>query len=91
MRISLKDILLFLALLLLAVFIFSYNAAAQSLGNTGTITGTVTDPTGAVVPGATVTIQNPVTGYKQEVKSGDDGSFRLTNLPPNPYHLTITS
>ena len=60
---------------------------AQSLGNAGTITGTVLDPTGAAVAKAEVTIRNAVSGYMQTVVSGPDGSFRLSNIPPNAYQL----
>jgi hypothetical protein len=62
---------------------------AQSLGNAGTIEGTVIDPSGAVVTGAEITLHNAVTGYSRSVASGSDGSFRLTNIPPNPYHLEV--
>lgn len=72
-------------LLLFCILMSFDQVAAQSLGNAGTIQGTVTDPTGAVIPGAMVTVKNPVTGYAQEVKTGPDGTFRLTNLPPNQY------
>jgi hypothetical protein len=75
-----------LGLLLLALPV---NAPAQSLGNTGTIQGTVTDPSGAAIPKADVSIHNPITGYNQTVQSGSDGSFRLINIPPNPYHLDV--
>jgi hypothetical protein len=64
---------------------------AQSLGNAGTVTGTVTDPSGAALPGASVTVQNPVTGYSQAAATTSTGGFRLGNLPPNPYHLQITA
>lgn len=66
-------------------------AAAQSLGNAGTIEGTVTDPSGAVIPKAQVTLHNPVTGHSQSTQSATDGSFRLTNIPPNPYHLEVAA
>ena len=62
---------------------------AQSLGNAGTIEGVVLDPSGAVVSAADVSIHNPITGYVQSVKTGADGSFRLTNIPPNPYRLEV--
>src|SRR5258708_15527157 len=62
---------------------------AQSLGNAGTIEGTVIDPSGAVVAKAQVSVHNVVTGYTQTVTSGTDGVFRLGNLPPNPYHLEV--
>jgi hypothetical protein len=63
----------------------------QSLGNAGTIGGTVVDPSGAAVPKATVAIRNPVSGYSQSASTASDGSFRLTNIPPNPYHLTVAA
>jgi hypothetical protein len=80
-----------LALLILPFLIVPKTAwCLQATGNGGTIQGTVTDPSGAVVAGAEVTINNPVSGYSQSTKSGSDGAFRLTNLPPNQYHLQIT-
>jgi Carboxypeptidase regulatory-like domain/TonB-dependent Receptor Plug Domain len=54
----------------------------------GTITGTVTDASGAVIPGATVTIENPVSGLSRTAKTDASGQYRFTNLPFNPYHLT---
>jgi hypothetical protein len=64
---------------------------AQSLGNTGTVTGTVMDASGAAIPKAAVTLHNPLTNYKQAATSSEDGSFRLVNIPPNPYHLEVTA
>lgn len=91
MRFSLKGILLLLVFLFVGTFVICYNAAAQSLGNAGTIQGTVVDPTGAAVPGAKVTVHNPVTGYSQEVTTGDDGSFKISNVPLNGYHLAVAA
>ena len=65
--------------------------AAQSLGNAGTVEGTVTDPSGANVPNATITLRNPVTGYTQSATSNSGGSFRLVNIPANPYHVEVTA
>src|SRR5271170_76807 len=62
---------------------------AQSAGNAGTIYGTVTDSTGAIVPDATVTIENPVSGYNRVTTSDSAGRFQFTNLPLNPYHVTV--
>jgi hypothetical protein len=64
---------------------------AQSLGNAGTLEGTVTDPSGANVPSANITLRNPVTGYTQSATSSANGAFRLVNIPPNPYHLEVTA
>jgi hypothetical protein len=57
----------------------------------GTIEGSVTDSTGAVIPDATVTILNRVSNYRQEIKSDATGAFRLTNIPPNQYHLEASA
>ncbi len=65
-------------------------AFGQSLGNAGTIEGTVSDPSGSVVARAAVTIHNPITGYKQSTTTDKDGAFRLVNIPPNTYHIAVT-
>src|ERR1017187_8373118 len=49
--------------------------------NDATILGTVTDPSGAVVPGATVTATNELTGFSRSVTTGADGSFLIQFLP----------
>ena len=64
---------------------------AQSAGSAGTIYGTVTDTTGAIVPGATVTIENPVSGYSRTTTSDSEGHYQFTNLPFNPYHLAVST
>ncbi len=64
---------------------------AQSGGNSGTVTGTVNDGSGAVVVGAQVVIQNPVSGYKRTAVTDSTGKYVFSNLPFNPYHLTISS
>jgi len=65
MRFSLKGILLLLAFLFVGTFVVCYNATGQSLGNAGTVQGTVVDQTGAAVSGAKITVHNPITGYSQ--------------------------
>ncbi len=64
-------------------------AVAQS--TSGLVNGTVSDPTGAVVPGATVTLANAVSGYTRMVKADGAGQFHFYNLPFNPYRVTVTS
>jgi Carboxypeptidase regulatory-like domain/TonB-dependent Receptor Plug Domain len=75
------------------VIFFSFSVPslwAQSAGNAGTIVGTVTDATGAIVPNATVSILNPVSGYSKSTTSDGQGHYQFTNLPLNPYHLVVT-
>ncbi|MGB7727519.1 MAG: TonB-dependent receptor, partial [Candidatus Acidiferrum sp.] len=67
-----------------------FGAVAQN-GNAGSIEGVVKDPSGGAVVKATVEIENPVTGYTRTIATGTDGSFRFTNVPFNPYHLTVTA
>jgi hypothetical protein len=78
-----------LALSALSLFFFALTTPcfAQSLGNAGTIEGVVTDASGAAVPKAQVTIHNALTSFTRTAVTGPDGSFRFTNIPPNPYHL----
>ena len=64
---------------------------AQATGTGGTLQGIVTDPTGAVIPNAVVTLSNGVTSYDCSAKSGADGSFRIANIPHNTYQLEISS
>ncbi|HEY4902891.1 MAG TPA: TonB-dependent receptor [Candidatus Sulfotelmatobacter sp.] len=64
---------------------------AQSAGNSGSINGSVVDPTGAVVPNATVEIRNPVSGFDHSTTTDAAGKFAFTNIPFNPYHLTVTA
>src|SRR6516162_2929789 len=83
---------IFLRLLISAAVLFlSATLAAQATGNAGSITGTVTDPTGAIVPGATVQIHNPVSEFTRNTTTDSAGKFSFANVPLNPYHLTVTS
>jgi hypothetical protein len=66
-------------------------ASAQSVGNSGSINGTVVDPTGAVVANAVVEIRNPVSGFDRNATTDAAGRFAFTNIPFNPYHLTVTA
>jgi len=74
-----------------AILLWSASLAAQAAGNAGSLTGTVTDPTGAVVPGATVEIHNPVSEFTRSTTTDSSGKFSFPNVPLNPYHLTVAS
>ncbi len=63
-------------------------AYAQS-GSSTSVTGTVLDPSGAVVSNATVEIRNPVSGFMRTVLTDAGGTFVIPNVPFNPYHVTV--
>jgi hypothetical protein len=67
------------------------SAWSQSLGNAGTIEGTVVDPSGAAIPRAAIRIRNAVSGYSQTALTDSNGYFRLNNIPANPYHVEVTA
>jgi hypothetical protein len=76
---------------ILALIFSAIAGFAQSAGNSGSINGSVIDPTGAVVPNATVEIRNPVSGFDHSTTTDAAGKFAFTNIPFNPYHLTVTA
>jgi hypothetical protein len=63
--------------------------ASLSQGITGSITGTVTDPSGAVVAGATVTVRDVDTNAIRAEKTSDAGTYTVTQLPPGHYSVKI--
>jgi len=58
---------------------------------TGALTGTVTDPSGAVISGATVTTTNINTGQLRTATTDADGSYKLSLLPPGNYRVTFSA
>jgi len=75
--------------LVAALLIFASGGAVWSQTVQGVITGTITDPTGAVVPNASVTITNVGTNVSQSTTTGGDGSFRFPLVPPGTYTIEI--
>ncbi|HEV7499104.1 MAG TPA: carboxypeptidase regulatory-like domain-containing protein, partial [Vicinamibacteria bacterium] len=74
--------------LALALVSFPRAAAAQSQAAGGEIEGTVTDQSGAVLPGVTVTIRNTATGITRETTTESGGLYRAPLLPVGPYEVT---
>ena len=71
--------------LFLSLFLAGPTAFGQS--RVGSVQGVVKDPGGALVPNATITVTQPVTGYKQSTQTDAQGSFKLVNLPFNTYKV----
>ncbi len=79
------------ALLLFNVLVGMRPSAAQSLGNAGSLEVSVYDASGAAVPGATVELQNRVSGHHESGRTGSSGLIRFMNVPFNPYRLTVSA
>ena len=77
----------------LAVFYLGLglSAYAQSGGGSGSLNGTVFDPSGAVVANATVELHQAVSGYDRTTTTDSKGNFSFSNVPFNPYHMTVTA
>jgi hypothetical protein len=58
---------------------------------TTSLHGTVTDPTGEVIAGAVVVLENQGRGFKSETKTADDGSYDFFQLPPTTYRFTVSA
>lgn len=84
-KFGLRTAPLFVIALLLAIPL-----AASAQVTTATIVGKVTDPSGAIVPGAEVTASNRETGLKRNTVSGDDGTYRLEFMPVGKYSVEVT-
>jgi outer membrane receptor protein involved in Fe transport len=85
-----KNVLKFLSLsaLLMCFALFAGSVFAQS-STTGSIEGTVTDTTGAAVPGVTVKVTSPNLISAQSATTDDSGRFRIPSLPPGKYNVTM--
>ena len=70
--------------------IFCLVGAASAQSTYGSITGIVTDPTGAVVPGASVVVTNTRTQAERTTVSAGDGTYLLTNLDAGTYQVRVS-
>ena len=78
-------------LAILVLFAASIALAEPPQGlTTGSLAGTVTDPTGAVVPNTKITVTNPVSRFTATAVTDPNGTFHFRNLPFNHYHVTAT-
>jgi hypothetical protein len=78
-----------------AAFVIAFYLAlalhAHAQSNSASISGTVLDSTGAVVPNAPVEIHNPVSAFERATTTDSTGRFTFPNVPFNPYHLKVTA
>src|ERR1051325_11695111 len=87
-----SNIRLFISAVIVGLLLSSgASARAQELGGAGTLQGTVKDATGGVMVSASVSLSNPVSGFRRDSTTDETGRFSFRNIPPNPYHLEITA
>jgi len=86
-----KRILAHVYPVILIALVSPFSLNAQSTANSSVVTGTVLDPTGAVVANAILEIHNPVSGYSRSTSTDNAGKFSFNNVPFNPYHLSVTA
>ena len=77
------------ACLILTLLLSALTIWAQA--ETGQLTGTVSDPTGATVPGASISVRNVDTGATRVTLSNADGVYAVTNLQPAEYEVNVTA
>ncbi|HTX42375.1 MAG TPA: carboxypeptidase regulatory-like domain-containing protein [Acidobacteriaceae bacterium] len=77
-------------LLFFVVLALSVSSAAFSQAGRGSVSGLVTDSSGAVIPGATITIENYATGLKQNTVTTAGGLYSFVSLAPGSYRVTAT-
>src|SRR5436190_2559976 len=76
---------------IIAIAIFGVISAFAQSTVTGGISGKVTDPAGAIIAGATVTVTNVATNTTTTATTANDGAFRVTNLQPGNYRVETTA
>jgi hypothetical protein len=79
-----------IAIVLIALFFGINSANAQSVGNSTSVSGTVVDPSGALVVNAVVHLHNAVSGFERNATTDASGKFTFPNVPFNPYHIVVT-
>jgi outer membrane receptor protein involved in Fe transport len=78
-------------LTLLALLAIGLSADAMAQLSTATLSGTVTDTTGAAIPSASITLTQTETNYVRTTKSKESGSYREEFLPVGPYKITVAA
>lgn len=70
-------------------FLLAASLASAQTANTGALNGTVSDPSGGVIPNATITVINQSTGARRSAVTGSNGSYLVPLLPPGLYQLKV--
>jgi Carboxypeptidase regulatory-like domain/TonB-dependent Receptor Plug Domain len=89
--VSARPKFVFALFLCLAVLFACVSPALAQSGTTGALTGTVSDPSGAVISGATVTLTSLATGQERTATSDASGSYKFSLVPPGTYSVKFTA
>jgi len=86
-----KKIAVFVGVFLILFLIFTASVPVYSQATGATLSGTISDPSGAVIPGAQVSIRNTATGLAKETIADSTGFYTLPNLPAGTYEIKVTA
>src|ERR1044071_6460304 len=77
-------------LVLFVCLVLSVAIAVSAQEPVGSIEGTVSDPQGAVVQGATVMVRNTATNFTRTATTAENGTYRISQLPPGTYEVKVS-
>ena len=77
------------SILLFAFLLLAFAAAAYAQSSTATLSGTIQDENGAVIPGAAIAVVNEATSFKRTARTNESGSFTIPLLPPGEYTVLV--
>ena len=81
----------YVLLTLLGLFLLTVSTIGFGQDTNASLSGTVTDPTGAAIPGAKLTITNEATSFQSSFVSDETGAYTFRNLTPGKYHVDISA
>src|SRR5947199_9829682 len=82
---------LYARLIVLSLFALCIPSLLAQSGSTSALTGRITDPTGAVLPGVMVTVTSIATNQTRTVLSAEDGAYRVPLLDPGSYRVRFSA
>ena len=91
MRASLSKATTYLLAVLFGILLLTLNQQAFGQDVNASLAGSVTDPAGAVIPGAKITLINEKSGSRQDFQTDAGGEYNFRNLPPGIYDLSVTA
>src|ERR1039458_9341432 len=74
----------------LGVIVLFLSAPSWGQTSTTSLRGTISDPQGAVLTGASLTLSDSSTGFSRSTKTDDHGAYQFLQLPPGTYSLTLS-